>query len=499
MAGPAQTIGFVVTRTFPAPPERVWPLVSDTDAFNEAIGLPGWSFDEKPDDLGGSIRIGSTRLLGTTVEWIENPFDWVVGQGFRVRRDYRSGPVRSTVSELRLAPTGDGRTEMLYTLDAEPRGTLWKIVVRAELKRMESVCGRAFDHVGAFLAGETPRPYPVAAPQLEKGGPGLLAAIETQLPARGHDRTLAARLADVLRTEPDRTVSRLNPVQLAESWGVSAPDLLRVMLDASRLGALEPTWDMVCPLCRGAKHRVPAQERLPARAYCPACAADYDVLLDETVELSFRPSQFLRILKNEIHCAGGPGNTRHILVQQGLDVGAARDATVPLAPGLYRVRSPRSTGSRIVRVDVGEGGAQRLDVKVDRTALETSAEALAAGPVVLHLENAGEVGQVVELERIDGPVEAVTGLEAYRLRDAADLLTTHIDCASFGTLVELAAAGALGDDAQEALDRHMEGCAACTARFADDREALTRLALALERRDTEPPRPFEEILGRLDR
>jgi hypothetical protein len=496
MAAATRTIGFALERTLRAPPERVWPIVSDTDAFNEAIGMAGWTFVETPDDLGGSVRVGSSRLLGTTIEWIENPFDWVVGQGFRVRRDYRSGPVRSSFAELRLAPAAHGGTHLLYTIDAEPRGTLWKIVVRAELRRLEGVCARAFDHVAAFLSGQAPHPYPVSAPRLERDAPRLLASLESRLPERGHDRALAERLVELLRDEPDRAVERLNPVKLASAWGVSPNDVLRLMFEASRVGALEPTWDMVCPLCRGAKHRLPAQGKMPARVYCPSCAADYDVLLDETVELSFRPSQILRVLRNEVHCIGGPGNTRHILVQQGLEVGGARDATLPLAPGLYRLRSPRSIESRVVRVVAGDSQAQaqRLDVRVDRRALQTSADALAAGRVALHLENRGEVGQVVELERIDGPAEAVSGLEAYQLTEARDLLAATIDCASFGTLVELAAAGALTEAAQEALDRHMAGCAACTGRFSEDREALTRLALALERRDAEPP-PFEDILG----
>lgn len=497
----AQTLGFAIERTLPASPERVWPIVSDTDAFNEAIGLPPWTFIETPDDLGGIVRIGQSRLLGTTIEWIENPFDWVVGQGFRVRRDYRSGPVRMTASELRLAPAADGRTHLLYTLDAEPRGTLWKIVVRAELRRIEGACTRAFEHVAAYLAGETAHPYPVAAPKLEREATRLLSALESRLPERGHDRTLAERLVEHLRNEPDREVARMNPVKLAARWGVTANDVLRMLFEAARVGAIEPTWDMVCPLCRGAKHRVPAQDKLPARVYCPSCAADYDVLLDETVELSFRPSVLLRALQNELHCVGGPGNTRHILVQQGLDVGAAREATLPLEPGFYRLRSPRSSESRVLRVVAGDGGeqAQRVDVRVDRRALETSAEALQAGRVALRLENRGEVGQVVELERIDAPPEAITGLEAYRMPEARDLIAASIDCASFGTLVELAAAGALTEAAEEALDRHMAECSSCTARFSEDREALTRLAMALERLEAEPPAPFESILARIDR
>ena len=41
--GLPDAIGFVIRRTFAATPDRVWPIVSDTDAFNEAIGLPPWN------------------------------------------------------------------------------------------------------------------------------------------------------------------------------------------------------------------------------------------------------------------------------------------------------------------------------------------------------------------------------------------------------------------------------------------------------------------------
>ena len=497
MSVSTKTIGFGLDQVLPASPERVWPVVSDTDAFNEAIGLPAWTFVERPDGLGGSIRIGSTRMLGTTLEWIENPFDWVVGQFFRVRRDYRTGPVRAVVTELRLSERGDGGTDLAYVVDAEPRGTLWKIVVRAELARLQASCRRAFDRLAAFYAGDVATPYPVTVPALGPEAVRLLSALESELPARGHDRELAARLVAALRDEPDRAVDRLNAVRLADSWNARRDAVLATLFDAARLGAVVPTWDMVCPLCRGAKHRVPAEDTLPARVHCPSCAADYDVLLDDSVELSFRPSRLLRAASDQSHCVGGPGNTRHILVQQGLDVGASGEASLPLAAGLYRLRSPHAKQSCLVRV--GEvATADRLDVRVDPGALVTSAEALAAGPVALHFENHGAVGQLIELERIDGPAEAVTGLDAYRLRDAADLLAATIDCASFGVLVELAAAGTVGEVGQEALDRHMADCPPCTARFADDREALGRLALALEPRDAEPTPAFEGLLGRLD-
>ena len=87
-----------------APPEAVWPLVCNTHAFSRAVGVGPWSFDETPNPLGGSVRMGSLRSWGRSVTWDETPFHWVENREFSVLRVYHSGPFLSVLTAWSSSP-----------------------------------------------------------------------------------------------------------------------------------------------------------------------------------------------------------------------------------------------------------------------------------------------------------------------------------------------------------------------------------------------------------
>jgi hypothetical protein len=61
---------------FDQPPERLWPLLSDTPRFNEAMGLPKYQVEEIPRPDGTMLRIGRGTLGRYRLEWEEAPFQW---------------------------------------------------------------------------------------------------------------------------------------------------------------------------------------------------------------------------------------------------------------------------------------------------------------------------------------------------------------------------------------------------------------------------------------
>src|SRR5687767_13061675 len=73
-----------------APPERLWPLVADTDRFNRDTGLPPVEDMRAPDEeLAPGRRHLRIRVAGVPVEWEESPFEWVAPTRFGVLRRYR--------------------------------------------------------------------------------------------------------------------------------------------------------------------------------------------------------------------------------------------------------------------------------------------------------------------------------------------------------------------------------------------------------------------------
>ncbi|MBI3954248.1 MAG: hypothetical protein HY330_07025, partial [Chloroflexi bacterium] len=74
-----------------ASPERLWPLIADTNRFNRDTGLPAVQRSDggPQQNARRNLRLSS---LGIKVAWEEEPFEWMRPQRFGVVRRYRSGP-----------------------------------------------------------------------------------------------------------------------------------------------------------------------------------------------------------------------------------------------------------------------------------------------------------------------------------------------------------------------------------------------------------------------
>src|SRR5215218_1868165 len=57
--------------TFDLPPEELWPVLADTNRFNEAMGLPPYALEETPQPNGTVLRRGKGKAAGFTLEWEE--------------------------------------------------------------------------------------------------------------------------------------------------------------------------------------------------------------------------------------------------------------------------------------------------------------------------------------------------------------------------------------------------------------------------------------------
>ena len=77
------------TWTFDLPPAELWPVLADTNRFNEAMGLPPYVLEETPQPNGTVLRRGKGKAAGFALEWEEKPYEWIEGRHFR--RDYSSG------------------------------------------------------------------------------------------------------------------------------------------------------------------------------------------------------------------------------------------------------------------------------------------------------------------------------------------------------------------------------------------------------------------------
>src|SRR6516162_2026637 len=102
------------------------------------------------------------------------------------------------------------------------------------------------------------------------------------------DPGAAAAIEELVRDAPDRALCRVNVLDFARKRGLDEERAIAAFLHAARLGLFELSWNVLCPSCAGV---IDASTMLKTvnrpEYYCAWCAAGYEPILDEIVEVTF--------------------------------------------------------------------------------------------------------------------------------------------------------------------------------------------------------------------
>jgi class 3 adenylate cyclase len=263
---------------------------------------------------------------------------------------------------------------------------------------------------------------PPLAAEFTPGGRRRLAGLEKELRAQGADPELVTRLVTVIRDGDDLTISRLRPYALADHWGATRRAVLELCLWATRVGLLSFQWDVLCPLCRGAKQSAATLGEINPTIHCDSCHIDFTANFDRQVELTFRPNASIRAGAVGEFCVGGPQVTPHIVAQQMLQAGEQRELTLALEPGRYRVRARGLPGGQFLRA--APGGDDEV-VLVAKDSGWPDDELSVNVYAVLQLHNATAQPQLVMLERMTWSDQAVTAAEVTAMQMFRDLFANE--------------------------------------------------------------------------
>jgi len=239
----------------PAPPEALWPLVSDTDRFNRDTGLPPVEDARAPgEELRNARRKLRISLFGVTVEWEELPFEWVRPHRFGVVRRYAKGPMEEMRVLAELTPLPDDRTRLDYRVAARPKNVLGWVAIPLQIGLISRISfGKVFQRYAEEVA-ERRRRGPESAPSSALPGGGRhrrLGHVVERLTRDGVDDEVARALAGYVATADPLSASRIRPYVLADLWELPRRAVLEACLHATRRGYLDLHWDVLCPLCRG--------------------------------------------------------------------------------------------------------------------------------------------------------------------------------------------------------------------------------------------------------
>ena len=534
---PRRVLHFEFRWELESAPRQLWPLVTNTDRLDRAIGFAPVRYQTRYEPGRGVRTFVEGRKAGQIEVGEEHPYEWVEPRRMGVLREYSQGPFRWLVSVVELLPRPGGGTTLVHRLRLEPSswkirvGSRWGVGValRKSLERVyeridATVQSRA--HRGAS-AGVDPfeEPARLSTPQRHR-----MELLLDRLTGLGIDATVVERLGEFLALGSPQEVARIKPLALAERWGLDPDQLVAACLHGAREGLLELHWDLLCPVCRISCQITDTLRAIRDHAHCEACHLDFKLDFANSIELIFRVHPEIRAADLGIYCIGGPAHSPHVFAQVRVAPQERIELELELPEGSYRLRGPQLPWSMDFSVR-DSATIRRWEIDL-ASGVETAAGAerpadLRSGGQVLFLNNRHDRELVVRIERTASRSEALTAARAASMAlfrelfpgeilapgqlatvSTATLLVTALDPAQADALYEelgdARAFGVVHEHLQRLGDAIRQGGGAVVktmgegtlAAFSDVTAAVrTALELTQKLADGEATRPLRLRLG----
>ena len=378
-------------------PKALWPHISDTQRFNEAVGLEPMAITTETGADGRRIHRGSAKTLGLELAWQEFPFEWVVEREHSKFRWYSQGPIRAIWNRVTFVPLENGGTELTHEIWVTTRGVLGRLASFVELdQRLARAVDKYYRQLDMLLVGGAD------VDELDPNEPtknqrACIAESAAQLLAQGFDERLVRSLENRLLHAPDTALSPLRPYELADRWNTSRAETVDAFVHAASHGVLVPTWNLLCPICRVPAQAVGSLGDVSERSQCPTCAEPFANDLERSVELVFVPAPAVRSVSDETYCFGPPARRPHIQAQKML---ASRDEymlVLDLEPGAYKVVADQSKLAFELLV-TATGFANKVRLSYDGASFDGGPAIVRAGRVELRIRNRSAHEEYFRLE-----------------------------------------------------------------------------------------------------
>ncbi len=405
------------------PPEPVWPVLSNTDWINRAMGLPAVEYELAASPDGGSVVTGRSRLPIGGMRWREFPFEWQEPEFFRVHRVFESGPFTEVRLGMDLRKTPGG-TEIVCFSEMEPRNALTAWLIRRVIgPKADRDMRRIVAHTAEYLQGKADVVLPdlPTHPADESALRGGLAKLRSS----GQPPDLIARLETFLREAPDVALAHIRPLVVARQWQAGEWPVVTLFLHATRSGLLDLSWEILCPNCRSSRTPVNSLRKLHRTAHCAVCQIEFDAQFDKSVELKFAVNPAVRPREEQTFCLAGPGGTPHVIGQLWLQPGETRTTSWPQPPRALRLRSPQVAGSVTLEASEGAAPGSLLAVVCDVAAFRLQREAGGA-EATARFTNPNSFPVQISLEQLGWGDDILTAARATNWQEFRDLFASEV-------------------------------------------------------------------------
>ncbi|MFN2528782.1 MAG: adenylate/guanylate cyclase domain-containing protein [Candidatus Baltobacteraceae bacterium] len=393
--------------------ETLWKRVSDTDWMNRESGLPPVQYQYVPLATGGSRTKAKIKMGPLTVDWVEPPFEWSQPEYHQIRRRYENGPLRFFSTRMQLTEERGGtRVETFVELQARA-GFGWLVPLLAARGKRGN--GRALKKVAKEIAKGT---IAVEKPDV----PQLFGRAELQ--AAGFADELLDKLAFYLETSDDRDLAKIRAYEIADRWSEPRRTVLNLFLTATRIGALNLSWDVLCGNCRGTQVKADKLEKLSETVHCAGCNVQFGPQFDRSVEVTFNAHPLGKGLDVPTFCLVGPHMSRHVVAQEPLAPSSSGSLRFAIAPGRY-VAKAMMIGQLPFAVEA-EDGTARMNAAVDRQGVSGIPASIKASELALQLTNDLDRDVLLRIESSQWPDTIVTAADVTAMQEFRDLFSSEV-------------------------------------------------------------------------
>jgi class 3 adenylate cyclase len=418
---PERVLEFEFRWELESPPRQLWPLVTNTDQLDRAIGFAPVRYTSRYEPGRGVRTFVEGRKAGSTEVGEEHPYEWVEPHRMGVLREYTQGPFRWLVSIVELLPRPAGGTTLVHRLQLEPSswkiriGSRWGIGVglRKNLERVyRRIDATVRSHkVRGRVSATDPfhEPHSIPGPRRQR-----LERLLDRLIEQGADARAVNCLGEHLTLGSPQDIARIRPVALAERWGLDPDQLIAACLRGASEGLLELHWDLLCPVCRISCQVTDTLRAIGEHAHCEACHLDFQLDFANSIELIFRVHPEIRQADLGTYCIGGPAHSPHVFAQVRVGPKERIELDLELPDGSYRLRGPQLPWAIDFQVQK-TATARRWDLDLVAAPTSESPRALRAGAQAIVLQNSHDRELVVRVERKAPRSDALTAARAASL------------------------------------------------------------------------------------
>ncbi|MBT8496313.1 MAG: adenylate/guanylate cyclase domain-containing protein, partial [Deltaproteobacteria bacterium] len=396
-----------------ASPEQLWPLVSDTSRLNRSMGLARMDIEERDGVVHGTATHG-----GLFHEWTEPPWEWEAARRLQAVRKYSRGWAHYVRSIYLLEPLSAGTRIYVY-FGWVPRGAIARLMLKLGMAALEDKYRRALEQIDQAAQSHEERAFVPPPPDLSAEVHARIEALAKDIEG-AVDAEVLGKLVELIRSADDMELDKIQPRRLARKWGLEERAVLSCFLHATRVGLLDLSWDVVCPLCRGAREQVGTLSGVPMEGTCEVCNVEFSTEEDHVVEVSFRVHPSIREVPKLFYCTAEPATKLHVRLQTRVDPGEERVARPRLGPGKYRMRFLEDGGShRYVEVRDGDGDGE-LEL-----ACSGEGEASCSVDPKIRLKNDADEARTFVLEGLGWDEDALLPEHLFSFQDFRDLFSSE--------------------------------------------------------------------------